>query len=102
MDERAPGLRQGRDGRGARLRRGKVAAARGSSWFSRKRTSCSWYAEVGVQVAAHRLGALVREPVVEALVVAVVEALLLERPLEIPVGLGDEDEVGMARLDAPG
>ena len=39
------------------------------------------------------------EPVVEALVVAVVEALLLERPLEVPVRLGDEDEAGMARLD---
>ena len=44
-------------------------------------------------MAAHRLGVLVLEPVVEALVVAVVEALLLERPLEIPVGLGGEDEV---------
>ena len=48
---------------------------------------------------AHRLGAVVHEPVVEALVVAVVEALLLERPLEVPVGLGHEDEVGMAALD---
>ena len=47
----------------------------------------------------HLFGALVHEPVVEALVVAVVEALLLERLLQVPVGLGDEDEVGVAALD---
>ena len=34
-------------------------------------------AEVGAQVPVHRLGAVVHEPVVEPLVVAVVEALLL-------------------------
>ena len=60
-----------------------------------KRTSLLLVADVGAQVAAHRLGALVHEPVVEALVVAVVEALLLERVLEVPVGLGQEDEVGV-------
>ena len=47
-------------------------------------------AGVRLQVPAHRLGGLVHEPVVEALVVAEVEALLLERPLHVPVGLGDE------------
>ena len=55
---------------------------------------------VAGQVAAHGVGALVDQPVVEALVVAVVEALLLERPLHVPVGLGDEHEVRAARLDA--
>ena len=48
---------------------------------------------VGLQVAAHRRRVLVREPVVEPLVVAVVEALLLQRVLHVPVGLGDEDQV---------
>ena len=57
-------------------------------------------ARVGGQVPAHRLRALVHEPVVQALVVAVVEALLLERVLEVPVGLGHEDEVGATRLTA--
>ena len=56
-------------------------------------------AEVGRQVPVHRLGAVVHEPVVEPLVVAVVEALLLERPLEVPVRLGHEDEAGMRALD---
>ena len=51
------------------------------------------------QVPVHRGGVLVGEPVVEALVVAVVESLLLQRPLAIPVGLRDEDEVGMDVLD---
>ena len=55
-------------------------------------------AAVGLQVAAHGLGGLVDEPVVEALVVAEVEALLLQRPLHVPVGLGDEQEV---RVGAP-
>ena len=46
--------------------------------------------DVAAQVAAHRLGVVGDEPVVEALVVAVVEALLLERVLEIPVRLRQE------------
>ena len=52
---------------------------------------------VGLQVPAHRLGGLVDEPVVEPLVVAVVEALLLERPLHVPVRLGDEQRCPGAR-----
>ena len=40
-------------------------------------------------------GVLVHEPVVEPLVVAEVEALLLQRPLHVPVRLGDEHEVGV-------
>ena len=50
--------------------------------------------EVGAEVAAYVRGAGVEQAVVEALVVAVVEAELLELPLEIPVGLGDEQESG--------
>ena len=53
---------------------------------------------VGRQVAAYRRGVVVLEAVVETLVVAVVEPLLLELPLEIPVRLGHEDEVGMLAL----
>ena len=47
---------------------------------------------VAAQVAANLVAALVHEPVVQALVVTEAEAVLLERPLEIPVGLGKEDE----------
>ena len=47
----------------------------------------------------HALGVVADEPVVEPLVVAVVEALLLERVLEVPVGLGQEHEVASASLD---
>ena len=52
-----------------------------------------------VQVAAHGGRRLVEEAVVEPLVVAVVEAELLELPLEIPVGLGGEQHVGMDGSD---
>jgi len=38
--------------------------------------------------------ALVQQPVVEPLVVAVVEPLPLEGPFEVPVRLGDEEEIG--------
>ncbi|MGE6738546.1 hypothetical protein, partial [Streptomyces sp. NPDC059900] len=48
---------------------------------------------VGLQVPAHRLGALVQDPVVEPLVVAEVEPLLLQGPFEVPVGLRGEDHV---------
>jgi hypothetical protein len=41
----------------------------------------------------------VDEPVVEALVVAVMESLLLKFPLKPPVGLGDEDEMGEALVN---
>ena len=47
----------------------------------------------------HGLGAVVDQPVVQALVVAVVEPLLLERVLEVPVRLRHEDEVAVIRLD---
>lgn len=44
-------------------------------------------------------GALVDQAVVEPLVVAVVEALLLEVPFEVPVRLRDEEEIGVALAD---
>lgn len=49
---------------------------------------------VGAQVGADGVGAVVQQTVVEPFVVAVVEALLLEGPFEVPVGLGDEEETG--------
>ena len=52
-----------------------------------------------LQVAPHRLGGPADEAIVEALVVAEVEALLLQRPLHVPVGLRDEHERGMRRVD---
>ena len=55
-------------------------------------------AEVGSQVPVHGLRVVVHQAVVEPLVVAVVEALLLQRPLEIPVGLGHEHEAWMRAL----
>ena len=55
--------------------------------------------EVGAQVAAHRPGILVEQAVVEPLVVAEVEAELLQLPLEVPVRLGDEQESGMLGPD---
>src|SRR5512132_578198 len=40
----------------------------------------------------HLLGRTLQNPVVQTLVVAVVEALLLQRPLQIPISLGEEQE----------
>src|SRR5262245_62289691 len=50
-------------------------------------------AEFGVEVLAHGPGLTGMEAIVEPLVVCVVEALLLQRPLEVPVDLGHEAEV---------
>ena len=44
------------------------------------------------EVLAHRPGVPLAQPVVEALVVGVVEPLLLEGPLQVPVHLGHETE----------
>src|SRR5215470_19468916 len=49
--------------------------------------------EPGVEMLTHRPGVTLPEPVVEPLVVGVVESLLLQRPLQIPVDLGHEAEV---------
>ena len=77
----------------------KVAAARGSSWFSRKRARWSWKSSPAMQVLANRARRAVLEAVVEPLVVGVVEPLLLERPLEVPVDLGQEQESRDLRAD---
>lgn len=42
MEETQPGRQEGYDGRRLVNPRGNVAAARGSSWFSRKRASLFW------------------------------------------------------------
>ena len=92
------GQRQGDGGRGAVAGGASTAASRGSSWFSTKRTVWAWYAGSAREVGADRRRRLaVDEPVVEALVVAGVEALLDEHRLEVPVRLGPEREVGVGR-----
>ena len=76
---------------------GNAPAARGSSWFSRKRTEFRWKSGSAWRWLRTAGGVLAVQAVVEALVVGVVEALLLELPLEVPVHLGHEDEVRMPR-----
>ena len=43
VDQAGAGLRERRDGRGASRAGSNTDAARGSSWFSMKRTSRVWY-----------------------------------------------------------
>ena len=50
------------------------------------------------QVLAHALGTFMIHPVVEFLVVAEIKTFLLQFPLEVPVGLGDEPELADALL----
>ena len=47
------------------------------------------------QMGAQRAGIGIAQPVVQTLVVAVVEALLLQVPFEVPIGFGQEGEAGM-------
>jgi hypothetical protein len=65
-----------------------AVAARGSSWFSRKRSERFW--KSGTR----------DEAIVEPLVVGVVEAGLLQLPLHVPVHLGHEHELRPPPLDA--
>ena len=55
---------------------------------------------IGLEVPTDRVGRVVDEAVVQALVVAEVEALLLQRPFHVPVRLGHEQKLGMRRLHA--
>ena len=48
---------------------------------------------------AHALRALVLQTVVQPLVVAEIEAVLLQLPLHVPVGFGNEQEVRVGALD---
>ena len=50
--------------------------------------------QVPGQMAPHRLRRTLPQPVVEPFVVAEVETLLLQRPFQVPVGLGEEHEPG--------
>jgi hypothetical protein len=50
--------------------------------------------EVGLTALAHRAGIRLAQAVVQAFVVVVVETLLLQRSVQVPVGLGHEGESG--------
>src|SRR5690349_20190792 len=50
---------------------------------------------IGAEMITHRPRCVVSQPVVKPLVVGVVKPLLLERPFEIPVDFGHEEELGL-------
>ena len=83
----------------------KVAAARGSSWFSRKRARWFWKSRPAERCSRTGARVALRESVVEPLVVGVVEALLLQGPLEIPIDFSEEEEardLGANSVRGPG
>ncbi len=51
--------------------------------------------QVGAEMQTNAFGGLVLQAVVEPLVVAEIESLLLQLPLEVPIGFGNEQEVRM-------
>ena len=81
-------VRRGEHRRGAAARRGSRRSARCGPGTPGSAARCSRTDDAGSPV---------HEPVVEALVVAGVEALLDEARLEVPVGLGPEREAGVPR-----
>ena len=54
---------------------------------------------IGQQMKTHLFGRTLQNPVVWSLVVALVETLLLQRPFQIPIGLGEEQESRMRLAD---
>ena len=55
-----------------------------------------------VEMLAHRPGVTLAEAVVQPFVVRVIESLLLQRPFQVPVGLGHEAGVGNLLPYTPG
>ena len=49
--------------------------------------------KIGAEMKADTLRIAVLQPVIELLVVAEVESLLLQLPLQVPIGLGNEEEI---------
>src|SRR5687767_8789852 len=85
VDEAQPGQQQRQDGRRLVDRRRKY---RRGAWLIvvlEKPHGAPLIVGVGAEMTAHGAGILGPQAVVQALVVRVVEALLLERPLEVPV-----------------
>ena len=58
--------------------------------------------ETGLKMAPHRPGVTLAEPIVEPLVVGVVEPLLQHGPFEVPIDLGHEAEARNPLAHAPG
>src|SRR5262249_55090813 len=52
--------------------------------------------KIGVQMRPDALGSIMLQAVVQPLVVTVVESLLLQVPLQVPIGLGDKEHVRMS------
>jgi len=86
------GLRERGDGRGAFPRRFEHGRSPWLVVVLDEAHQVGLVRVAGQEVQPHLLGALVDEPVVQPLIVAEVEALLLERPLQVPVRLGHEPE----------
>ncbi|MCG3776006.1 MAG: hypothetical protein JW395_2855 [Nitrospira sp.] len=52
--------------------------------------------QIGAEVQAHALGRAMLQSIIEPLVVAVIEPLLLQLPFLVPVGLSDEEDIGVS------
>ena len=55
--------------------------------------------QVSQQVKPDAFDAVMLQPVIQAFVVAVVKALLLEFPFQVPVGFGDEENAWLPLFD---
>ena len=102
VDEPCAGLSQRRHGRGTCLVVGEGRCRARLVVVFEEADAFALEIEGGAQVADDRRRVAGAQPVVVPLVVGVIEALLLERPLQVPVRLGDEDEVGPAAPDRAG
>src|SRR5215475_13621199 len=52
--------------------------------------------QIGAQMRSDTLRSIMLQTVIQSLVVAVIETLLLQFPLQIPIGFGDEEDVRMS------
>lgn len=92
---RAAASRKGGDDRRRFMNVGrKVTAARGSSWCSRNRPDLFLKIKIGVETAQNVDRPCVpAKAVIQPFVVGIIEPLLLQFPLQIPINLAHEAEI---------
>src|SRR5271168_1273038 len=95
IKEAQAGRQEGDHGRGLVLRPGEFGRGARLVVVFEKADELVLIVEAGEQVATDRRDIALSQAVVESLVVAIIEALLVQRPFEVPIDLGHKSEGGI-------
>ena len=92
MEEMQTGRKEGDDGSSAMFGEVERRGGTGLVVVFQESREAVLVSEVCGEVLPHRAGMAVAQSVIEPFVIAIVEALLLQRPFKIPIDFGQEDE----------